>query len=119
MKTKFAIGCLVQWYEVDIIEEYIDSLRDAIDYYGGKVKINFTIVTNQDLEKIQDKVSMLDIQEKIQEHITMVEWGCHEKCNVFLTKQIAASQHWFQKDLKKLKRQDYLRVLELLLKARK
>ena len=33
MNTKFAIGCLIQWYEVDIIEEYINSLRDAIDYY--------------------------------------------------------------------------------------
>ena len=27
MKTKFAIGCLIQWYEVDIIEEYLDSLK--------------------------------------------------------------------------------------------
>ena len=26
-KTKFAIGCLVQWYEVDIIEEYIETLK--------------------------------------------------------------------------------------------
>ena len=24
MKTKFAIGCLVQWYECDIIEEYVN-----------------------------------------------------------------------------------------------
>ena len=32
MKTKFAIGCLVQWYEIEIIEEYIDSLKDTIDY---------------------------------------------------------------------------------------
>ena len=29
MKTKFAIGCLVQWYEVDIIGEYVDSLKEA------------------------------------------------------------------------------------------
>jgi len=84
MKTKFAIGCLIQWYEVDIIEEYINSLRDTIDYYNGEVKIDFTIVTNQDLEKIQDKVNMLDIQEKIQEHIAIVEWGCYKKNNVFL-----------------------------------
>ena len=28
MKTKFAIGCLVQWYECDIIEEYVNSLND-------------------------------------------------------------------------------------------
>jgi hypothetical protein len=28
-KTKFAIGCLIQWYEVDIIGEYIETLREA------------------------------------------------------------------------------------------
>ena len=47
MKTKFAIGCLIQWYEVDVIKEYTDSLRDAVDYYDGTIKIDFTIVTNQ------------------------------------------------------------------------
>ena len=51
MKTKFAIGCLVQWYECDIIEEYIDSLKDAIDAYDGEVIVDFHISKNQDLEK--------------------------------------------------------------------
>tara|TARA_R110002049_G_scaffold231662_1_gene404084 strand:- start:579 stop:1541 length:963 start_codon:yes stop_codon:yes gene_type:complete len=51
MKTKFAIGCLVQWYECDIIEEYIDSLKDAIDVYDGEVIVDFHISKNQDLEK--------------------------------------------------------------------
>jgi hypothetical protein len=51
MKTKFAIGCLVQWYEVDIIGEYLDSLTDAIDAYDGEVMIDFHVSKNQDLEK--------------------------------------------------------------------
>jgi len=51
MKTKFAIGCLVQWYECDIIEEYIDSLNDAIKEYDGEVIVDFMIAGNQDLEK--------------------------------------------------------------------
>ena len=51
MKTRFAIGCLVQWYECDIIEEYVDSLKDAIESYDGQVIVDFTIVMNQDLEK--------------------------------------------------------------------
>ena len=50
-KTKIAIGCLVQWYECDIIEEYVESLKDAIKNYDGKVIIDFTIITNEDLEK--------------------------------------------------------------------
>jgi hypothetical protein len=51
MKTKFAIGCLVQWYEVDIIGEYIETLKEAIDVYDGEVIVDIDIVTNQDLEK--------------------------------------------------------------------
>tara|TARA_R110000796_G_scaffold162022_1_gene278800 strand:- start:1085 stop:2032 length:948 start_codon:yes stop_codon:yes gene_type:complete len=51
MKTKFAIGCLVQWYECDIIEEYVESLKDAIKNYNGEVIVDFTIITNEDLEK--------------------------------------------------------------------
>jgi hypothetical protein len=51
MKTKFAIGCLVQWYECDIIGEYIESLKDSINQYGGEVIVDFTIVGNRDLEK--------------------------------------------------------------------
>ena len=37
MKTKFAIGCLVQWYEVDIIEEYIETLKEAIALNKAKL----------------------------------------------------------------------------------
>ena len=51
MKTKFAIGCLIQWYEVDIIKEYIDSLKDALEDYDGEVLVDFTVCLNQDLEK--------------------------------------------------------------------
>ena len=55
MKTKFAIGCLVQWYESEIIEEYIESLREAINEYDGEVIVDFTIVANEDLEKCISK----------------------------------------------------------------
>ena len=51
MKTKFAIGCLVQWYECDIIGEYVESLKEAFNQYKGEILIDFTIVLNEDLEK--------------------------------------------------------------------
>jgi len=44
MKTKFAIGCLVQWYESKIINYYIESLKDAVDNYDGEVIVDFCIV---------------------------------------------------------------------------
>ena len=43
MKTKFAIGCLIQWYGADIIKEYIDSLKDALEDYDGEVLVDFTV----------------------------------------------------------------------------
>jgi len=61
MKTKFAVGCLVQWYEIEIIEEYLESLTDAIDYAKNKdIIIDLTFITNQDLEKISG-ADMTDI----------------------------------------------------------
>lgn len=53
-KTKIAIGCLVQWYEVDIINEYFQSLYDAVIEYNGDVKIDILLSINQDLEKAED-----------------------------------------------------------------
>ena len=55
MKTKLAIGCLVQWYECDIIEEYVDSLKDAVEAYDGEVIVDFAISLNEDLEKCISK----------------------------------------------------------------
>lgn len=70
MKTKFAIGCLVQWYECDIIGEYIESLREALDAYDGQVIVDMTIVGNQDLEQcISDK--------QMDECITKIELICN------------------------------------------
>ncbi len=51
MNTKFAIGCLIQWYECDIIGEYIESLKTAMETYKGEVLVDFTICLNQDLEQ--------------------------------------------------------------------
>ena len=51
MKTTFAIGCLVQWYESDMIQDYVESLSTAVELYDGQVIVDFVIVGNQDLEK--------------------------------------------------------------------
>lgn len=52
MKTKFAIGCLVQWYELDIIDGYLISLKNAIDLYDKEnVIIDIIVTDNITLEK--------------------------------------------------------------------
>ena len=69
MKTKFAIGCLVQWYECDIISEYIESLKDAISVYDGEVLVDFTICINQDLEKCTSPEQLIECEDKIIKNI--------------------------------------------------
>lgn len=69
MKTKFAIGCLVQWYEVDIIGEYIETLREAIKHYDGEVIVDFTISGNQELEKCTSNSKLFDCIKEISDNI--------------------------------------------------
>ena len=45
-----AAGCLVQWYEVDMFEEYLDSLKLSIGNLKDNVIIDMCLVTNQELE---------------------------------------------------------------------
>jgi len=54
LKYKYAIGCLVQWYEIEMIDEYIQSLKHAVSNLKNSenVLIDFTFVENQDLEKV-------------------------------------------------------------------
>ena len=68
MKTKFAIGCLVQWYEVEIVEEYISSLEAAIEILEKPESVVIDICWNlsQSLEKIDtDKRSLHEIEAKL------------------------------------------------------
>ena len=64
LKNKFAIGCLVQWYEIEIVEEYIESVKQALGQIENKdnVIVDFTLVTNQDLEKISGDITMNEIK---------------------------------------------------------
>jgi len=59
-KTKFAIGCLVQWYEIEIVNEYIESLRMALEGHSEDVIVDFTFNINQDLEKIDTTKATMD-----------------------------------------------------------
>lgn len=57
MASKFAIGCLVQWYEVEMLKEYLKTLRSAIDSYEGEVIVDILFSLNEDLEKCESPES--------------------------------------------------------------
>lgn len=70
MKTKFAIGCLVQWYEVEILSEYIDTLSAAVYQYSSEnVIIDIVLTTNQDLEKIDSNVQMEELLSRFENKV--------------------------------------------------
>ena len=62
LKNKFAIGCLVQWYEIELIPLYIESVRQALEHIENKdnVIVDFKLVINQDLEKIDESQITMD-----------------------------------------------------------
>ena len=67
MNNKIAIGCLVQWYEIELVEEYLQSVKNAIDMIDNKkdVIIDLYFNTDETLEKLdEDKISMSSIRDK-------------------------------------------------------
>ena len=54
METKFAIGCLVQWYEVHMVEEYFGTLRKSIENYSEEVLVDILVCASQELEVAQE-----------------------------------------------------------------
>lgn len=66
LKNKIAIGCLVQWYEIKIVEEYIQSVRNALELVDNveHIILDFVLVINQDLEKINNQMTMEEVETK-------------------------------------------------------
>ena len=64
LKHKFAIGCLVQWYEVEIFDEYIESVKKALLGIDNKENVIVDICFNiaQNLEKVdEEQIKLGDI----------------------------------------------------------
>ena len=67
LKNKFAIGCLVQWYEIEMVGEYLQSIKNAVDKIPNKENIIIDLYFNcdQTLEKVDEKqTSLSDIHKK-------------------------------------------------------
>ena len=71
--TKFAIGCLVQWYEVHIISEYVETLKEAISQYDGEVIVDIAVVLDQTLEKCTSKQTHQECKEKILNSVKSID----------------------------------------------
>ena len=70
MSTKFAVGALIQWYEIGILPEYIDTLIEAIKVYKvDSVLVDLKLVTNQDLEQSDTPERLGEVLLKFQQQV--------------------------------------------------
>ena len=60
INNKFAIGCLVQWYEIELVEEYLQSVKNAVEIIDNKENVIIDLYFNcsQALEKTAHKLSL-------------------------------------------------------------
>jgi|TARA_B100000315_G_scaffold228906_1_gene238073 hypothetical protein len=75
LKNKFAIGCLVQWYEIELVEEYLQSIKNTLDTIGNKKNVIVDLYFNcdQTLEKIDEKqITISDIKKKYNDLLNSV-----------------------------------------------
>ena len=72
LKNKIAIGCLVQWYEIEMIEEYLQSVKNAVDMIDNMENIIIDLYFNcsQMLEKIDE--SQMDISQIKEKYNDMI-----------------------------------------------
>lgn len=88
--TKFAIGCLVQWYELKIIPEYISSIKSAISNYSKEdVTVDFSVVMNQQLEKFEGtSEEFLQIRDDITKEINSLTQAGFNVISRYLTEEV-------------------------------
>tara|TARA_Y100000593_G_C4322140_1_gene344393 strand:- start:1615 stop:2628 length:1014 start_codon:yes stop_codon:yes gene_type:complete len=84
LDNKYAIGCIVQWYEVEIYETYIQSLINALENIENKdnVIVDICFYLSQNLETLdKSKISMKDILNRFRDSENLlIENGIN--CNV-------------------------------------
>tara|TARA_R110002020_G_scaffold172623_6_gene362984 strand:+ start:5537 stop:6553 length:1017 start_codon:yes stop_codon:yes gene_type:complete len=83
INNKFAIGCLIQWYEIELIEEYLQSVKNAVDIIDNKENIVIDLYFNcsQALEKTdEEQITISEIKDKYYELLNKL-FGYDEDTN--------------------------------------
>ena len=91
ISNTLAIGCLIQWYEIELIEEYLQSVKNAVDLINNKKNVIVDLYFNcsQELEKVDEEQMTLseikhkykDILEKLFGDLEYGEYNIHSYIN--------------------------------------
>lgn len=77
--SDIAISCLVQWYEYEIVKEYVESLLQSLDYWGESkdfVTVDFCIYADQKFEKCVSDELFTSSLDSIYTTINKLEGHC-------------------------------------------
>tara|TARA_Y100000034_G_scaffold3129_1_gene3804 strand:- start:578 stop:1594 length:1017 start_codon:yes stop_codon:yes gene_type:complete len=95
LNNKFAIGCLIQWYEIEMIGEYLQSVKNSLDNIENKKNVIIDLYFNcsQALEKIDGNQMTIDgIREKYREILDNIfgslSWLNGYNINSFVDKEV-------------------------------
>ena len=81
-KNKIAIGCLVQWYEIELVSEYLQSVKNAVDQVENKDNVIIDLYFN--LDETLEKIDTAKIQ----------KWEILEKYHQILNKIFGYDEHY-------------------------
>tara|TARA_Y100001972_G_scaffold98219_1_gene121531 strand:+ start:2058 stop:3068 length:1011 start_codon:yes stop_codon:yes gene_type:complete len=86
LNNKFAIGCLVQFYEIDIIEDYLKSVKYSLENVENKdnVLVDICLNCNEGLEELdRNKIDMKKIigmfSTMVKKHLPRTTFNINEK----------------------------------------
>jgi hypothetical protein len=86
LNNTFAIGCLVQFYEIDIIEDYLKSVKYSLENVENKdnVLVDICLNCNEGLEELdRKKIGMKDIigmmSNMINKHLPMATFKVNHR----------------------------------------
>tara|TARA_Y100000296_G_scaffold81662_1_gene109301 strand:- start:33 stop:1034 length:1002 start_codon:yes stop_codon:yes gene_type:complete len=95
LNNKFAIGCLIQWYEIEMIEEYLQSVKNSLDNIENKKKVIIDLYFNcsQALEKIdENQITIAIVKQKYKELLNSIfgslSWLKGYNINSFVDKDV-------------------------------
>ena len=109
LKNKIAIGCIVQWYEVDIYDNYIESVLNSLNNIKNKknITIDLCFYLSQNIEEVDEsQITMQKIFKKfLKTRDKIVTSGANSKIRFYP----ASNADFNNKNLNKYTIADYRR----------
>lgn len=85
LKNKYVIGCHIMWYEIEMVQEYVDSIISAINFYEVNNPENITVHICWNLQEYLERVDTTKIVfEELTLQLSTMLKPLQKKCKVEL-----------------------------------